>query len=267
MASTYQYGAHVIANGIRHHYIRYGGKGTPLVLLPGISSPAATWGFIGERLGRKFDTYVLDMRGRGLSESGDHLDYSLDACAADAVAVADALSLPDYVFLGHSMGARIGIRAARQAESRIKNLVLVDPPLTGPGRRVYPVALDWMLGAIHAAAKGPSPQEMRSFLPSWTDEHLRLRAEWLPTCNLRAIEVSYRGFHEDDIHSDIRQLKMPTLLVVAGRGVILREEVREVQKLLPAIQVKTVENAGHLIPWDDFEGFFEALTPFLAEKL
>ena len=163
MESTYQYGAHVIANGIRHHYIRYGGKGTPLVLIPGISSPAATWGFIGDRLGRKFDTYVLDMRGRGLSESGDHLDYSLDACAADAVAVADALSLPDYVFLGHSMGARIGIRAARQAESRIKNLVLVDPPVTGPGRRVYPVGLDWILGAIHAAAQGPSPQEMRSF--------------------------------------------------------------------------------------------------------
>ena len=96
--STLQYGAHVTANGIRQHYLRYGGTGIPLVLVPGITSPAATWGFVAERLGRHFDTYVLDMRGRGLSEGGDELDYSLDACAADAIAFADALGLPDYVF-------------------------------------------------------------------------------------------------------------------------------------------------------------------------
>ena len=43
------YGAHVHANGIRQHYLRYGGKGSPLVLVPGITSPAITWGFVGDR--------------------------------------------------------------------------------------------------------------------------------------------------------------------------------------------------------------------------
>ena len=88
-----RYGAHVRANGIRQHYLRYAIEGQsqqPLVLVPGIVSPAAIWGFVGERLGRTFDTYVLDVRGRGLSEGGPDLDYGLDACAADLRAFAEA---------------------------------------------------------------------------------------------------------------------------------------------------------------------------------
>jgi N-formylmaleamate deformylase len=263
--SAYLYGANVIANGIRQHYLRYGGHGIPIILVPGITSPAATWGFVAERLGRKFDTYVVDLRGRGLSEGGDQLDYSLDACAADLVELADALSLANYIVLGHSMGARIGIRAARNSKSRINRLILVDPPVTGPGRRPYPIDLDWLLGAIQSAAKGSSLEEMRKFFPNWTEEQIRLRAEWIPSCNLHAVEVSYRGFHEDDIHSDLPHLTIPTLLVVAGKGVILPEEVSEIERLLPPIEIERVENAGHLIPWDDLEGFFGALIPFLGE--
>jgi N-formylmaleamate deformylase len=222
---------------------------------------------VAERLGRVFDVYVLDVRGRGLSESTESLDYGLDACARDVVEIANALSLESYAVLGHSMGGRIAIRAARLPESRITRLVLVDPPVTGPGRRPYPIGLDWLLGAIHAAAKGPSLEELRGFFPKWTDQQIRLRAEWIPSCNLRAVEVAYCGFHEDDIHADLPHLKVPTLLVVAGKGVIRAEEVAEIQRLLPSIHVNYVENAGHLIPWEDLPGFFAALTPFLAKQL
>lgn len=40
--STFLYGAHVHANGIRQHYLRYGGHGPALILIPGITSPAIT---------------------------------------------------------------------------------------------------------------------------------------------------------------------------------------------------------------------------------
>jgi hypothetical protein len=74
--STFIHGGNVQANGIRQHYLRYGGKGPALILIPGITSPAITWGFVAERLGEHFDTYVLDVRGRGLSSTGPELDYS-----------------------------------------------------------------------------------------------------------------------------------------------------------------------------------------------
>ncbi|MDT8466869.1 alpha/beta hydrolase, partial [Alcaligenes nematophilus] len=101
--STFLYGGHVHANGIRQHYLRYGGSSEgrdqrpAVIIVPGITSPAVTWGFVGEQFGKHFDTYIQDVRGRGLSEAAEGMDYSLDAQADDLIALAQALGLKDYI--------------------------------------------------------------------------------------------------------------------------------------------------------------------------
>jgi N-formylmaleamate deformylase len=269
MASTFLYGAHVHANGIRQHYLRYGGEGPAMVVVPGIISPAAIWGFVAERLGRSFDTYVLDVRGRGLSEAGAHLDYGLDACARDVTAFAAALGLPSCTVLGHSMGARIAIRAARQGGASFGRIVLVDPPVSGPGRRAYPSPLEGVLKLLHAAQRGQAYEALKGpGVAPWPEDLTRVRAEWLHTCDERAVVETHRGFHEDDIHADLPHIAMPAMLIAAGRGgVILEEDEREIRALLPSIQVRRVANAGHQVPVDDFDGFFEALGGLLGRDL
>lgn len=269
--SSFLYGANVQANGIRQHYLRYGGHRPDrdaVILLPGITSPAITWGFVGERLGQEFDTYVLDIRGRGLSEASPSLDYSLDAQAADVTALASALGLSRYAVVGHSMGARIAVRAARVRPQGMTRVVLVDPPVSGPGRRAYPSNLAWYVDSIALATQGCDLEGMRSFCPTWTSEQLRLRAEWLHTCDERAILASFEGFHADDIHADLPHLAVPARLIVAGRGDVIREEdVSEIRSLVPSIEVAHVANAGHMIPWDDEAGFYDAFADFLGARL
>ncbi|SPA39827.1 putative hydrolase [Cupriavidus taiwanensis] len=272
--STFLYGANVHANGIRQHYLRYGGQAgaraqrDAVIIVPGITSPAVTWGFVGERFGQQFDTYVLDVRGRGLSQAGPELDYSLDAQAADVVAFAAALGLRRYAVVGHSMGARIGIRAARAKPAGLTRLVLVDPPVSGPGRRAYPSQLPWYIDSIRLAQQGIDAEGMRRFCPTWTEDQLRLRAQWLHTCDERAILASFNGFHEDDIHADLPRLAVPALLMTAGRGDVIRaEDVQEMRTLLPALLVAHVANAGHMIPWDDEAGFYRAFGDFLGAPL
>ena len=255
------YGAQIAANGIRQHYVRYVGAGRAMVVLPGITSPAATWGFVAERLAERFDTYILDIRGRGLSSSGPSLDYRLDALADDLVAFVRAIGLSDAVLLGHSMGGRIVARAMTRGADRIGQVVLVDPPVSGPGRRPYPSALNWYVDSIRAANAGMDAEGMRSFCPTWTDEQLALRAEWLPTCFEPAIVAAFEGFHTDDIHPDLRDLEVATLLLRAERGnVILDVDVDEIRRMNGAIAVRTVRDAGHMIPWDNIDGFIGALA-------
>jgi len=266
--SNFLYGANVRANGIRQHFLRYGGKGPAVVIVPGITSPAMTWGFVAERFGLHFDTYVLDVRGRGLSETSDSLDYGIDACAADVAAFAEALGLDAYQLVGHSMGARIGIRLARQHPRGLAKLVLIDPPVSGPGRRRYPSKLPWYIDSIRLAQRGITTEQMRQFCPTWTEEQLRLRAEWLQTCDERAIVTTFDGFHQDDIHADVPHIKVPALLMVAGRGgVIQAEDQKELGQLLPGLQVAHLPNAGHMVPWDDEEGFYAAFGNFLGHSL
>jgi len=264
MSNQFLHGGNIFANGIRQHYLRYGGKGPAVILIPGITSPAITWGFVAERLSLHHDVYIVDVRGRGLSSTGAGLDYGLDAMADDAIAFAQSLQLNHPTILGHSMGARIAMRAAIRSEGVFGRLALIDPPVSGPGRRPYPSQLPWYVDSIRLAEKGMDAEAMKAFCPSWTDEQLQLRAEWLHTCYEPAIVKAFNDFHDIDIFPDFARLKVPAMLMVAGRGgVIQAADEEEIRELNPSIQISRVAEAGHMIPWDHFDGFFEALGDFL----
>jgi len=271
MATTFVHGRNVAANGIRQHVLRYGGAGgeraqrDAIVLVPGITSPAITWGFVCERLGRHFDTYVLDVRGRGLSSASDQLDYSLEAQIADVVALVKELGLERYALVGHSMGGRIVAGAAAAEPPGLTRAVMIDPPVSGPGRRPYPANYAWYADSIAAATVGCGRETMRGFCPTWTDEQVDLRAEWLHTCDLRAIKTSFDGFHTDDFHRFLPRIRVPALLMTAERGDVVKpEDVKEIEGMLPGVLHRRVPGAGHMIPWDNEEGFYAAFGDFLG---
>jgi N-formylmaleamate deformylase len=224
---------------------------------------------VAERLGRTFDTYVLDVRGRGLSEGGEHLDYGLDACAADLCAFLKELNLGKAAVLGHSNGARIAVRAARLDSTHLERIVLLDPPVSGPGRRAYPSALAPILALLEAARRGEAWGGLRkSPLAPWPEDLQRLRAEWLHTCDPRAAEVTHRDFHEQDFHSDLAALAIPAALIAAGKGgVILEGDEEEIRRIRPDMPFLRVPNAGHQVQVDDFEGFLRALGQVLGRNL
>lgn len=268
MSATPPIGRNVAANGIRQHILHFPGPSTPLVIIPGITSPAATWGFVAERLATAFDTYVVDVRGRGLSSTGPELDYGLDAMADDLVGLIAALGLKDAAVLGHSMGARIVARAACRNPNGMARLLLIDPPVSGPGRRPYPAELPWYLDSIRLAQQGVDAEAMRPFCPTWTDEQLAARAEWLHTCFEPAIAAAYDGFHTDDIHQNLAALPVPAGLMLAGKGeVVTAEDEAEIAALNPDLRILRVPTAGHMIPWDDLEAFLAATADLLQVRI
>ncbi|CAN5262790.1 alpha/beta hydrolase [soil metagenome] len=266
MTEALHYGAHLRVNGIRLHYLRRGHDGLPpLVIVPGISSPAPTWAFVAERFAGEFDTYVIDLRGRGLSSSEPDLDYGTSACVADIVAFCKALGLEHINLLGHSLGARLVTFTAAAHPECAERLVLVDPPVSGPGRRPFGMTLDALLETNTRASNVElDVEQLIAKNPRWPAAVVRTRAEWQHTCSAAATSASYRGFEADDWHDAVARLTMPTLLVVAGRDDVIRpSDVDEIKALLPAIAVETMPDVGHMIPLDDLEGFAAVTTRFL----
>ncbi|HVZ43553.1 MAG TPA: alpha/beta hydrolase [Ramlibacter sp.] len=265
--SSEGWGAHVRANGIRQHYLRFPGEGAPLIVLPGITSPAATWAFVGRRLAAFSDVYILDIRGRGLSESGPHLDYGLDACAADVREFARALSLERFAVLGHSMGGRIAARFAARPQTPLERVILADPPVSGPGRRPYGKPLAFYLEAIEQARSGLlDAQGVRATYPAWTEEQLLSRAEWLHTCDPPAVAQSWRSFHEEEIHGNIGAIAVAAMLLVAERGNVIDEpELEELARIQPRMTIRKVAT-GHMMPFDDLEAFLAPVEGFLASR-
>src|SRR5690606_36393329 len=118
--------------------------------------------------------------------------------------------------------------------------------------------------SIRLMREGNGWEKIKAFSPTWTEAQLRLRAEWLHTCDEEAIVCAYHAFGTHDMHADLPAIKVPALLMVAGKGgVIEPADIEEIKSLMPQLEVRIVPEAGHMIPWDDEEGFFKGFGSFL----
>ena len=259
-------GRHAIVNGVRLHFVRLGEGRPPLVLIPGITSPAVTWEFVGARLASTNDVYILDNRGRGLSQGGANLSYRLDDYARDTIGLIESLGLDRPAIVGHSMGARVAVRLAALAPAAVGKVVLVDPPVSGPGRRPYPLPIEFYLKSLDAVSRGNGYEEMKQAFP-WADKHLQLRMEWLPTCDVTAIVESHKSFLEEEIHSDLPRITARVLLIYAQNGGTVSDaDAEEIIAALSNGSKLRIDRAGHMIPWDRLDAFIEAVQGFLSER-
>jgi N-formylmaleamate deformylase len=256
-------GRHLVLGDIRIHYIKIGSGRPPLIVLPGITSPAASWEFVAQRLETHADVYIMDIRGRGLSSGGSHLSYRLDDYSADLNGMIESLGLENPALLGHSMGARIAIRYAARYQTPLRRLILVDPPVSGPGRRPYPIGLSYYLDSIEEVRRGLGYEALKANF-GWTAEQIDNRMEWLPTCDPYAISETHRSFHDESIHEDLPRIAATSHLLYAERGnTVSDEDAAEITSAMPHCTAHKVLNAGHMIPWDQLDVFVEAVTGFL----
>ncbi|OLT31698.1 alpha/beta hydrolase [Actinomadura sp. CNU-125] len=255
----------VTAGGLRHHLLRYGDAGDPLVIVPGITSPALTAEFVALELARDHRVYVLDVRGRGKSDAPPAGNYTLRHYADDLAGVIDALGLGDPIVLGHSMGARIA--AARHVLHGARGpLVLADPPLSGPGRGPYPTGWEAFRTQLDEARRGTTPDEMRRFYPKWPERELLIRAQELPSCDETAVRETHEGFETEDFFPYWERLGRPAVLIRGGASPVVTDAgAAELRRTNGGVPVVDVPGAGHMIPWDEFDGFVTAVRAFLQE--
>jgi N-formylmaleamate deformylase len=261
----------VQANGLRHRVLRYGEPGArDLLFLPGITSPAETADFLAVLLaGMGFRVTVPDVRGRGQSDRAAAGQYRLTDYAADAAGLVDVLGLVDPVVVGHSMGARIAAAWAVLHAPEHRGLVLlVDPPVSGPGRGPYPTSREAFLQQLHEAQAGTDADAVRRFYPTWPERELQLRAEVLASCDETAVLETHEGFETEDFFPYWAQLAQPALLVRGGDSpVVPLPAVADLRRARPDIAILTVPGAGHMVPWDALPAFLDAVRPHLLAQL
>jgi N-formylmaleamate deformylase len=256
----------VEAGGHRLHFLEYGDPAQPqLVILPGITSPAITWEFVALELAPDFHVLTMDLRGRGLSDIGT--GFTLPDLAQDVAGSVEALGLDRPAVLGHSAGARVAAAFGVLYPDLRGPVIVADPPLSGPGRAPYPTPLEPFVESIRQARAGATADDMRAYFPTWTDEQLELRAEWLGSCDETAVSEVHRLFHEEDLFEWWPGLAPPALLIWAGAAPVVGPEgAAELAAANPSAKVVELAGSGHMLPWDDLVGFLEIVRGFLAGR-
>lgn len=116
---------------LQRNNVTVSGEGAQaVVFVHGFGCDQHIWRLVVPAFEAHYRVVLLDLVGAGHSDltAYEPARYaSLDAHAADVLAVLHALDLHAVVFVGHSVGATIGVLAAAREPARFARLVLVAP--------------------------------------------------------------------------------------------------------------------------------------------
>jgi pimeloyl-ACP methyl ester carboxylesterase len=115
----------VTLNGIRLHYLDWGGSGPVILFLPGLGCNAYIFDQFAPRFTDKFHVLGLTRRGHGDSDYPE-TGYDIDTLVEDIRQFMDGLNISQVILVGHSMaGIELSHFAAIYPE-RVTKLVFLD---------------------------------------------------------------------------------------------------------------------------------------------
>lgn len=112
-------------NGIRLHYLDWGGEGPTLIFLTGMGSSAYIFNQFAPRFNDKFRVLALTRRGQGDSdypESG----YDADTLTEDIRQFMDALKVDKAILAGHSLAGVELTHFAATYPTRVEKVIYLD---------------------------------------------------------------------------------------------------------------------------------------------
>ena len=257
---------------MRLHALEWGDARAPAVMcMHGVSSHAARFRRLAERLTPRFRVVSVDLRGHGESEWEPPWD--LDTHVADLLETADALGIEVADWMGHSFGGRLALELAARAPERVGRLVLLDPAVWVPPPRALEIAEEMRPDESFASPDeavelrvARAPLTARALIEEDVPEQLELSADgrW-----------RYRGSRVAVIAAYGEMAKRPPLERVTAPALIVRGEETEV---LPSALVATTRElyageldvvdvpGGHIVMWDALEETGDAVERFLNES-
>lgn len=225
-------------------------------------------------LARRFQVHVWDLVGYGQSEQREEQDVSLAAQARILAGLLRHWALERPHLVGHDFGGAITLRALLLEGATAERLVLVDPVAVAPWGTGF-----FQLAAEHAEVflQLPAPVHdglVRGYVRWAAHHHLddrvvdRLVAPWSGEEGARAL---YRQIAQndqsltDEVQPRYGELELPTMIVWGEQDAWLPiERGRELQRLIPGSQLRTIAKAGHLVQEDAPAELVAELVGFLA---
>ena len=219
--------------------------GPPVVLLPGRSGSTPMWRDNIPQLLARRTLFGLDL----LGEAGMSVQHKPIRDAADEAQWLDetlaGLGLDSAHLLGVSIGGWTAVNAAIHRPARIASVALLDPVMT-----FAPVPAKAVAASL--ALFLPVPRQLRRRVLSWiaggADIDQSQPEEQLLSAAAKcfAIDKAMPKLFTDD---QLRSLQRPTLVLIAGRSVMLdpARALATARRLLPQGQIELWPDASHAI--------------------
>ena len=115
----------VTVNGIRLHYLDWGGHGPTLIFLTGMGATAYIFNKFAPRFTDKFRVLALTRRGHGDSDTPE-TGYDADTLTEDICQFMDTLNIEKAILAGHSIAGVELTHFAATYPTRVEKLIYLD---------------------------------------------------------------------------------------------------------------------------------------------
>ncbi len=259
---------HVEVAGTRLGY-EVDGAGPPLVLLHAFPLNRAMWGPQVAALRDRFTVITPDLRGFGESDvpAGP---LTMDAYAADILAMLDALGHRQVILGGCSMGGYVAFRVIARAPDRARAFIISDSraePDTDEGRQRRQAAIERIeregpggfLEEFSANLVGPTTKAQRPGVAAALRQIIGTPDPRSLTAALAAMAA------RPDSRPLLGSIRVPALVVVGEEDTLTPPASAEIMAQgMPNARLVTIQGAGHLANLEAPEAFNRAAREFLA---
>ena len=253
------------------------GVGAALMLLHGFTGTTGTWADQLETLRASRRTIALDLLGHGRSDAPVAPErYSVEAQAADMVALLQEIDAVPATVMGYSMGARIALTMATQHPDSVHALVLESPsagiadPAQRAARRSADARLAEMLerDGIGAFVDAWEAQPLFASQAALDDERRsRIREERLaqrPEGLARSLRGGGQGSMSPLQHR-LERVRCSSLLIAGADDAAGLQRAHDIVAVLPSARLEIVAGAGHAPHLERASVFNPLVTTFLRD--
>jgi len=265
---------YVTVNGLRIHYLDFGGDGRqPLIMLHGIGRVAHTFDHVASHFNQNYHVVAVDMRGHGDSDWDPKAAYLVEDYVKDIEGLAQQLRLRNIVIWGNSTGGRVAQVFAGLHPDLVAAVIAED---VGP-ERPREIADGFTSRLKQEDEKGWATEDelfaqLKTGSPRTADEILRAYAHFGSKKRPDGRVIWKRdpgignGFVPTELWRFVRQIKSPIIYVLGGRSTIVPAATQEeLRKTLPQVQIVTMPGLGHYPSEENPKDFLPIVDGFLAK--
>ena len=255
------------------------GKGDPVVLIPGLSTPRAVWDGIAPELARNHQVILVQVNGFAGDAPGANLAPGLlDGIIADLHLYIAAHRLGRVKLIGHSMGGLAALKFARAHPEQVDRVgvvdalpffaVLMDPNATVDAVKPTAEMMRQKIAAAYGKPADPAAAEANVKSLALKPESIARMISWAAAADPR---VTGEALFEDlttDIRPGLSAISTPVTLIVPWSNSGFGEEqtlafYKRQYAALPKVTFVGIADAGHFAMLDQPGSFAAAVDAFL----
>ena len=256
------------------------GEGSPVILIPGLSSPRAVYEGVAPAIAKHHAVYLVQLNGFGGDAPGANTQPGvIDGVIADLDGYIAEHKLQGAVVIGHSLGGLIGLDLAREHPADVGKLMVVDSlPYVGdiflPGAtvaQVEPTAKamrDKEIASYGKPADAAAATATANTLALKPDSRAKVTA-WIKQADPR---VTGEALYEDmttDLRPEMAAIKTPITLVYPWSAQLPKDRADAFYKAeyakAPHVTFVPVGDSAHFVMLDQPAAFQAAVDRFLGD--